>query len=209
MLVNRPGGVTVHFIDANTSQEQPMDAELVIGADGVNSTVRRLLNAPVAQKYAGYIVLRGTLPATSVSAETLQPFSNRLVFNFLRPTYFVCYVIPPENGSTDPNHRLLNWVWYYNVADKSDGIGVFTDMILPRISPPLRELLQKPPNLFVTKIRDSMCTRTSFYHDKILLVSDAFTTLRPHTGAATEQAAYHSNTLETVDLSSDTTWIGL
>ncbi|KAI8944190.1 hypothetical protein F4801DRAFT_585700 [Xylaria longipes] len=71
-------------------------------------------------------------------------------------------------------------------------------MILPNISPPFRELLQKTPNPFVTKIRDAIYTTATFSKGKVVLVGDAFATLRPHIGAATEQAAFHGNTLESV-----------
>lgn len=70
--------------------------------------------------------------------------------------------------------------------------------LLPCISGPFRELLQKTSNPFVTKIRDAISTTASFYDGKVVLVGDAFTTLRPHLGAATEQSAFHSNTLEEV-----------
>lgn len=134
------------------------------------------------------------------------------------------YIIPTDTGNFETGERLLNWVWYYNVAEDSpETADIFTDVtgqlhhntvprglvcpevwercranLIAHISEPFQELLQKTPNPFVTKIRDAICTTASFYDGKVVLVGDAFTTLRPHLGAATEQAAFHSNTLEAV-----------
>ncbi|KAI1079986.1 FAD binding domain protein [Whalleya microplaca] len=216
--------VTVKFTDIRTNQQESIDADLVIGADGVHSTVRRLVNAPVFQQYAGYVAWRGTLPEKLVSKETVQYLSDRISLQFSKHTYLLCYIIPTDAGNFQPGERLLNWVWYYNVAeDSSEMAEIFTDTtgqhhhntvprglvreevwercrgdLLPRISPPFQELLQKTSSPFVTKIRDAICTTASFYDGKVVLVGDAFTTLRPHSGAATEQAAFHSNTLEKV-----------
>lgn len=134
------------------------------------------------------------------------------------------YVIPTDTGSFEPGERLFNWVWYYNVGEDSlEMRDIFTDVndqlhhntvprglvrpevwewcraeLLPRISSPFQELLQKTSSPFVTKVRDAICTTANFHDGKVVLVGDAFTTLRPHLGAATEQAAFHSNTLEVV-----------
>lgn len=134
------------------------------------------------------------------------------------------YIIPTDTGNFEPGERLLNWIWYYNVAEGSSEMKeIFTDVtgqyhhntvprglvrqevwercraeLLPRISPPFQELLQKISNPFVTKVHDVQCESANFINGKVVLVGDAFTTLRPHSGAATEQAAFHSNTLEAV-----------
>jgi hypothetical protein len=134
------------------------------------------------------------------------------------------YVIPTDNGSFEPGERLLNWVWYYNVPEDSFEItDILTDTsgrlhentvprglvrhdvwdrfraaILPEISPPFRELLQKTTDPFVTKVRDVECSSASFYDGRVILVGDAFSTLRPHLGLATEQAALHCNALADV-----------
>ncbi|KAI0889179.1 FAD binding domain protein [Annulohypoxylon maeteangense] len=216
--------VTVNYTDTNTNQQESIEADLVIGADGVHSTVRQLVNAPSFKQYAGYVAWRGTIPEKLVSKETVEYLSDHVSLQFSKRTYLLCYIIPTETGNFEPGERLLNWVWYYNVAENSPEMKeIFTDTsnqehhntvprglvrqevwercraeLLPRISAPFQELLQKTSSPFVTKIRDVICTSASFYDGKVVLVGDAFTTLRPHLGAATEQASLHSNTLESV-----------
>ncbi|RYP70077.1 hypothetical protein DL771_005694 [Monosporascus sp. 5C6A] len=216
--------ITVNYVDTHADRPESIEADLVIGADGVNSTVRQLVNAPVTKRYAGYVAWRGTISEKLVSKETVEYLSGHVSLQFSKRTYLLCYIIPTDTGNFEPGERLLNWVWYYNVADDSPEMtDIFTDVtgrlhhnnvsrglvrsevwercraeLLPRISGPFQELLQKTSNPFVTKIRDAICTTASFYDGRVLLVGDAYTTLRPHLGAATEQAAFHSNTLETV-----------
>ncbi|KAK7753867.1 hypothetical protein SLS62_004233 [Diatrype stigma] len=216
--------ITVNCVDIHGGRQESMEADLVIGADGIHSTVRRLVDAPVTKQYAGYVAWRGTIPENSVSKETVEYLSDHLSLQFSKRTYLVCYIIPTDAGNFEPGKRLLNWVWYYNLAqDSAEMTDIFTDItgklhhntvprgfvrpeiweqcrgeLLPRISGPFRELLQKTSNPFVTKIHDAICTTASFYDGKVVLVGDAFTTLRPHLGAATEQAAFHSNMLEEV-----------
>lgn len=69
----RKGKVIVRYEDVNTGQMQDATADLVIGADGANSTVRELL-CPTAQdrKYAGYVMRRGIVPEQRLSAETMH-----------------------------------------------------------------------------------------------------------------------------------------
>ncbi|KAI1365828.1 FAD binding domain protein [Xylaria arbuscula] len=215
--------VRVHYVDT-TGKEETILADLVIGADGINSTVRRLVNAPVFTQYSGYVAWRGTIEEKLVSKETVEYLSDHVSLQFSKSTYMLCYIIPTDTGNFEHGERLLNWVWYTNVPDESPQMKkIFTDStdyqhhstvprglvrpevweeyrsdILPRISGPFKELLEKTPNPFVTKIRDAVCTTATFHGGRVALVGDAFTTLRPHLGAATEQAAFHSNTLEAV-----------
>lgn len=111
----------------------------------------------------------------------------------------------------------MNLVWYYNVKEDSDEFNrIFTDIrgvrhrntvpnglvspkewervrdaIEPRLAPPFSELLCKVNKPYVTKINDLICTQPTFFEGHGILVGDALTTLRPHTGSAAEQAAYH------------------
>ncbi|RDW63793.1 hypothetical protein BP6252_11338 [Coleophoma cylindrospora] len=47
------GLVRVQFVDVTTAEESSVTAEMVIAADGVHSTVRKLLQIPTRETYAG------------------------------------------------------------------------------------------------------------------------------------------------------------
>lgn len=123
----------------------------------------------------------------------------------------------------EPGERLLNWLCYYNVPEASPQMTqIFTDKhgkshqntvarglvnqdVWKRVRDDLqiceyfRELVGKTPDPFVTKVNDVACdAASSFYGGRVLLVGDAFTSLRPNMGTAVNQAAFHSNSLEEV-----------
>jgi 2-polyprenyl-6-methoxyphenol hydroxylase-like FAD-dependent oxidoreductase len=87
---DKPKGiVTVQYIDVTTGEEGSVSAEMVIAADGVHSSVARIMRVPIRKDYAGYIAWRGTVPERLLSPETIEYFSNRLNFTLLKGTYFI------------------------------------------------------------------------------------------------------------------------
>ncbi|UNI18375.1 hypothetical protein JDV02_004647 [Purpureocillium takamizusanense] len=212
------GVVHVHFVDVASGHEGIITTDFIIGADGVHSTIRSLLQAPTRKEYAGYIAWRGTVPERLVSKKAVEYFSNRLNFSLMKGTYFISYIIPTEGGHVNPGERLINWVWYYVVPEGSPEMkAVFTDIhgklhgntvpqglvnpsvwdrqvarYISQMIPPLAEIVAKTPKVFVTKVREAQCTvDASFFDGRIVLVGDAFTAFRSHMGMASEQAARH------------------
>jgi 2-polyprenyl-6-methoxyphenol hydroxylase-like FAD-dependent oxidoreductase len=94
------GIVRVQYLDAVTGEEGSVSAEMVIAADGVHSTVRKILAVPTREEYAGYIAWRGTVPERLLSQATVDYFTDRLNFTLLKGTYFIRYVIPPPFSLT-------------------------------------------------------------------------------------------------------------
>lgn len=81
--------ITVNYVDAHSAQEEVIEADLVIRADGVNSTVRQLMNVPVTKRYAGYVAWRGTIPEKFVSKETVEYLSDHVSLQFSKRTYLL------------------------------------------------------------------------------------------------------------------------
>lgn len=81
--------VTVYYEDIHDSKRVSIDADLVIGADGLHSCVRGLVHAPATKEYAGYVSWRGTVPEEMVSPETALYFNDRLSFDIMKRTYMV------------------------------------------------------------------------------------------------------------------------
>ncbi|KAI1772027.1 FAD binding domain-containing protein [Hypoxylon cercidicola] len=216
--------VTIHYTDVTSGKEDHIDADMIIGADGSHSTVRKLVGAPTVKEYAGYVAWRGTVPERLVSKETADYFSDSVSVDLLRRSYLICYVIPTDHGSFEPGERLLNFVWYYNVAESSDEMTqIFTDingtqhhntvprgLVKPeewkrvrgafksRMNAPFAELLSLTESPVVTKINDALCLQPTFFEGHGIIVGDALATLRPHTGSASEQAAFHCISLTPV-----------
>ncbi|KAK4221514.1 zeaxanthin epoxidase, chloroplastic [Podospora fimiseda] len=210
------GGVTVCFIGEDGKTDS-IAADMVIGADGLHSTIRTLVEAPVKKEYSGYVTWRGTVPENELPEAMAEYFARRITLNLLSRSYIVIYVIPRDAGSFEPGSRLVNWVWYQNFADPSPELNeALTDingqthgntvpvgLVRPEIwkhylaarigsmAAPVAKLIGSSEKVFVTKVNDSLCDKAVHHSGKVVLVGDALTTFRPHFALATEQAARH------------------
>ncbi|KAK3995854.1 hypothetical protein QBC44DRAFT_348069 [Cladorrhinum sp. PSN332] len=217
--IKNEGLVRVDFEDVKTGEKGSVIAETVIAADGVHSSVRKMLQVPSEKKYAGYIGWRGTVPERLISPQTIEYFSNRLNFSLMSSNYAISYIIPTESGHVDPGKRLLNWVWYFPLADNSTEMReLFTDVngqlqystvsqgqikpqlweaqkqrYLGKMIAPLAEIIDKTPRPFISKVSDLDGTdyQASFFDGRVVLVGDAYNAFRSHIGMASEQAARH------------------
>jgi 2-polyprenyl-6-methoxyphenol hydroxylase-like FAD-dependent oxidoreductase len=66
------------------------------------------------------------------------------------------------------------------------------------LPPPLAEVFQKVESPFIQAITDNLTTKSVFMDGKVILVGDAVSGLRPHTGAGTAQAAMNALLLKKV-----------
>jgi 2-polyprenyl-6-methoxyphenol hydroxylase-like FAD-dependent oxidoreductase len=83
------GIVHVEFEDVKSGETDTISAEMVIAADGVHSTVRKILHVPSEKRYSGYIGWRGTVPERLLSPEMAEYFSDRLNFSLMKGTYCI------------------------------------------------------------------------------------------------------------------------
>jgi 2-polyprenyl-6-methoxyphenol hydroxylase-like FAD-dependent oxidoreductase len=70
--------IAVTYSDTKTGGSKVVYADLVIGADGGNSTVRETVLPGVTPKYVGYVTWRGSVPVASVSEASRKVLENRL-----------------------------------------------------------------------------------------------------------------------------------
>ncbi|MER5176188.1 MAG: hypothetical protein ABJB76_03725 [Candidatus Nitrosocosmicus sp.] len=108
--------IVVHFGE-NRKDEI---CDLLVGADGVGSTMRHQLLPHVLQHYAGYVAWRGLVNENEVSSKVLNLFSNTFTFFIGQKTHILCYLIPGLKGELTAGSRRLNWVWYVNVPVQGD-----------------------------------------------------------------------------------------
>jgi 2-polyprenyl-6-methoxyphenol hydroxylase-like FAD-dependent oxidoreductase len=134
------------------------------------------------------------------------------------------YIIPTEQGNIAQGDRLVNWLWYYPVADDSAELrDILTDVhgkthpntvsqglvqpviwanmksrFLAQMPAALAEVVDQTPRPFVTKVCEAQCSQSSFHEGRVVLVGDAFTALRSHLGMASEQAATHCAQMDRV-----------
>ncbi|KAI0474594.1 hypothetical protein F4859DRAFT_521703 [Xylaria cf. heliscus] len=201
-------------------REMQAEADLVLGADGPNSIIRRIFCATgqADRKYSGYVAWRGVVPEKAVSEETRRIFRENITYSSLRGQggHVIVYNIPGKSGSIEPGDRLLNFCWYTNVPVSSLA-DIMTDVdgklhhtklppgkVHPEVwkkqrayaetlfAPAYLEVIQEIASPFVHLITDFCSPRAAFSGGKVLMVGDASTLLRPHIAFSTNQAAYHA-----------------
>lgn len=187
-------------------------AELVVGADGVASTVRRLLLPDVAPRYGGYVAWRGVVHESHLSPAAFEVLGDALTY-YVRPhTHVLVYPIPGLDGQVEPGQRLANVVWYRNVQAGgaleellTDRDGRRRDSSLPpgavrqryldelcaaanaQLPWPIAEVVVKAGEPFLQVILDVEVPRMAF--GRVCLIGDAAFAVRPHAAAATAKGA--------------------
>jgi 2-polyprenyl-6-methoxyphenol hydroxylase-like FAD-dependent oxidoreductase len=89
------------------------EAEVVIGADGAHSTVRRSV-APEHPDavYAGFLLWRAMVSESDLPAEILPARDEPSREHYSGPYRLVTYPVPGADARATRGHRRLNMVWY-------------------------------------------------------------------------------------------------
>jgi 2-polyprenyl-6-methoxyphenol hydroxylase-like FAD-dependent oxidoreductase len=196
--------------------------DLVVGADGYRSVVRTAAFAAVRPAYAGYLAWRGAFPADRLAEPKLWAEED-CVYAVFPGGHVIVYRIPDGTGG----HRV-NWVLYTAPPPGLDlGLGLDLRLTGPTSLPPggLTEALAShltyvcdellppywgdvvrttaPDDLFLQPMYDFTAPR--YTRDRVLLMGDAATVARPHTGAGAVKALQDATVLESA-FATATTW---
>lgn len=194
MVLERIDGSTAIFADGT---REP--ADLIVGADGVYSTVRKQFLPEVQPRFANYVAWRGIIEEKDVPPETLKAVSGRIVFCF------------------PPNEMLLSmrvpggvyFIWYRTVIDlkdlftdatgKNHGMSIPPPLIrkefitemkahaLDVLPAPIAAVVQKTPQPLLQAISDMESPRMTF--GRVALLGDAAFVVRPHVAGGAGKAA--------------------
>lgn len=193
-----------HGVRVTFSGDRVEEADILVGGDGIRSSVRAQIAPEVQPIYAGYYIWRGAPNEADLAPRTLREIYPYFTF-FLPPRQeVITYPIAGYNDDLTPGKRRFNFIWY-RVADTAqlrdmlvDENGVQHEFSVP---PPLvrgnlvaemqkdaREVL--PDALFdalmqirqpfITPIYDF--TAPAIVHGRVAMVGDAAANARPHMG---------------------------
>lgn len=81
--------IQVHFEDTTSGLGESISADLVVVADGSNSSIRGMLMPEVKRQYAGYVCWRGTVPEDAIEARYNQEYAEKFTFHFMNKEYIL------------------------------------------------------------------------------------------------------------------------
>ena len=198
--------VLITFADGKTAT-----ADMLVAADGINSSARTILDPAVSPSYAGYVAWRGTIPESDLSPGAREQMADAMVYCLMPSGHSLAYAIPGRSGSLTPGERLMNLVWYYNCPEGPALNDLLTDRegvrrpwsvppgfvrpdLLARIrtearhtmAPVVREVVDGARDLFIQVIFDVASKRV--VRKRVCMIGDAAFAARPHAAAGTAKA---------------------
>jgi 2-polyprenyl-6-methoxyphenol hydroxylase-like FAD-dependent oxidoreductase len=203
---HRAGTVTAQFEDGTRES-----GDLLIGADGGDSTVRPQFWPSMRPTYAGYLAWRGLIPEDEMPPAARESLHGDFGFSNNKGSHILGYLVPGEHSDVHPGHRLYNWVWY-RVADqhllaeimtdrngRARGYAIPEDLLTDKWIPhlhreaenllplPFREVVEATVQPFAQAIRD--LASDHMVSGRVAIIGDAAAIPRPHTAASTSKAA--------------------
>src|SRR5258707_10198592 len=186
--------------------------DLLVCADGINSTARRLMVPDASPEYAGYVAWRGTVGEENLGGATFKALQESITYHLTADGHLVAYPILARDRLTGKGKLLINWLWYVNVPEGdalddllTDRGGVLRDTSLAyktlqekhvarlrqnarKTLPPLfTELVLSTQEPFIQAVFDGLIPTMAF--GRVGIMGDAAFAARPHCGAGTAKAA--------------------
>jgi 2-polyprenyl-6-methoxyphenol hydroxylase-like FAD-dependent oxidoreductase len=199
-------GVCARFTDG-----REIDADLLVGADGVRSTVRGQYLPDVAPIYAGYCAWRGVAPEAAIPSETRDSILSWLAFCLQPGEQVLGYTVAGDDDDLRPGYRRYNFVWYRTTDDQAlrrmltdkkgqyhaegippalmhpDVVAELREAARTRLAPQFNTLVDLIDTPFFQVIADLECPRMVF--GRVALMGDAAFVARPHGGMGVTKAA--------------------
>jgi 2-polyprenyl-6-methoxyphenol hydroxylase-like FAD-dependent oxidoreductase len=200
-------GVVAHFVDGSTAQ-----GDVLIGADGIRSTVRQQYLPDAVPLYAGYTAWRGLVAEEAFPpALHLDLFED---FSFCLPPdeQMLGYPVAGPDNDLRRGHRRYNFVWYRPASEAHELPRLLTDetgrtyaLSIPPpliaravvaamrrdaarvLAPQFNAMVGLCAQPFLQPIYDLEVPRMAF--GRVAILGDAAFVARPHVGAGVAKAA--------------------
>src|SRR5271169_2907951 len=115
-------GVVAHFSDGST-----MRADVLIGADGLRSTVRQQCLPDVAPLYAGYVAWRALLPERAIPPAIHRELFELMTFCLPPGEQCLGYPVAGPDNELRLGQRRYNVVWYRPADEVTELPSLLTD----------------------------------------------------------------------------------
>lgn len=207
------GGVTAVFADGATER-----GDLLVGADGIRSTVRELIAPSIQPRYAGYVAWRGVADERDFPPDTHAELFEKYTFCLPEGEMMLSYPVPGRDNDIRPGRRGYNFVWYRpadareklprlctDASGRCHGMAIAPPLIRPQaiaqlkadahalLAPQVAGIVERTAQPFFQAIFD--LESPSLVHGRVALLGDAAFVARPHVGMGVTKAALDAEQL--------------